>query len=270
MKKKEWAGTFNMEKTDVKRLSLIDSIRGITIISMILYHFCWDLVYILGFNLQWFFEREALIWEQSICMSFIVISGFCAAFSKHTVTRGVKIFILGIIITIVTSLIIPENVIYFGILTLIGSAMFFTGVFKKALIKIPSVLGVVLFFLLFVVTYKTGMGNLQFFGKKLIELPRFLYRNYFTTYLGFKHEGFVSSDYFPIIPWMFLYLCGFYISRIVLNEIEKGKKFCVLEKRIPIFDIIGRHALIIYMLHQVVLYLISFVLMMFFHYYDMI
>ena len=61
---------------------------------------------------------------------------------------------------------------------------------------------------------------------------------------------FHSSDYFPLIPWMFLYLCGYFLWRAV------GHRRRVMEKLKPGFAplaFLGRHSLLIYLLHQPVL-----------------
>ena len=37
-----------------KRYKLLDGIRGFALIHMIIYHAIWDLVYIAGFDWQWY------------------------------------------------------------------------------------------------------------------------------------------------------------------------------------------------------------------------
>lgn len=37
-----------------QRYALIDGIRGLAIVNMILYHAIWDLVYLYGFDWQWY------------------------------------------------------------------------------------------------------------------------------------------------------------------------------------------------------------------------
>ena len=58
----------------VKRLELIDTIRGLTLISMIVYHFVWDMVYLYGAEWTWF--EDSTLWQQSICQTFVILSGF--------------------------------------------------------------------------------------------------------------------------------------------------------------------------------------------------
>ncbi len=60
-----------------ERYVLLDSIRGITLLSMILYHGMFDLVEIYGLHVPWFGDRPGYVWQQSICWIFILLSGFC-------------------------------------------------------------------------------------------------------------------------------------------------------------------------------------------------
>ena len=55
-----------------ERYVLLDSIRGITLLSMILYHGMFDLVEIYGLHIPWFVERPGYVWQQSICWIFIL------------------------------------------------------------------------------------------------------------------------------------------------------------------------------------------------------
>ena len=50
-----------------ERYVLLDSIRGITLLNMILYHGMFDLVEIYGLHIPWFVDRPGYVWQQSIC-----------------------------------------------------------------------------------------------------------------------------------------------------------------------------------------------------------
>ena len=47
-----------------------------------------------------------------------------------------------------------------------------------------------------------GFWNLP--GRRL-ALPQALYASYTTAYLGFMPKSFFSTDYFPLLPWLFLF-----------------------------------------------------------------
>lgn len=87
----------------MKRNYILDNYRGITIISMVLFHLCYDIN--LYYKLDWynnFYINK--IWQLSIAISFFIISGISSNFLnwKKNLKRGVFISILGIIISLVT------------------------------------------------------------------------------------------------------------------------------------------------------------------------
>ena len=108
---------------NTKRYAMLDAMRGLTLISMIAYHTVWDMVYIFGQNWDWFESYSAYIWQQSICCSFILLSGFCWSFGQKKWKRGLLVFGAGVLISLITIVFMPENRILFGVLTLLGSCM---------------------------------------------------------------------------------------------------------------------------------------------------
>ena len=96
-----------MKKSGSGRLALLDSLRGLTLISMILFHACWDAVYLLGANWPWYGSRAAYIWQQSICWTFILLSGFCIPFSSKLLRRGLEVFGAGALVMAVTCILLP-------------------------------------------------------------------------------------------------------------------------------------------------------------------
>ena len=59
----------------VERRQTLDAVRGCALASMILYHAAWDLVYIFGVSWPWYRGMGAYVWQQSICWTFILLSG---------------------------------------------------------------------------------------------------------------------------------------------------------------------------------------------------
>ena len=60
-----------------KRLHLLDALRGVTLISMTVFHGMWNLVYLFGMKADWYRGTPGYIWQQWICWTFILLSGFC-------------------------------------------------------------------------------------------------------------------------------------------------------------------------------------------------
>ncbi|MBE6818808.1 MAG: DUF1624 domain-containing protein [Ruminococcaceae bacterium] len=263
------------------RYELIDFLKGIMIISVVLYHFAWDLADIAGFkavenflgtNLAWY-------WQQISCGTFIFLSGVCCHFSRNNLKNGARVLAFGVIITIVTFIaeMVMRNFgfsgifIWFGILHFIGCACLLMGLCQKAFDKVPSKLGAPLGLLLYlltrgvyIATEKIPAGYIGFtFGAheaeriRLLQLPHTLYTLSGMEWLGFPTAHFSSSDYFPLIPWIFLFLSGYYFWNLI-----KDTKFREKTNRFGIGFInkIGRNTIWVYLIHQPVLVAITAVI----------
>ena len=193
------------------RLHLLDALRGFLLLNMIAYHGLWNLVNLFGVNLPWYNAAPGYRWQQFICWSFILLSGFCWSMSRSHVKRGLLVFGGGMAVSLVTGLVMPENRILFGILTCIGSCMLLLTALEKGLRKLPAPVGAALSFALFLLLRNCGSGTLGFEGFAFCPLPTWLYRNSLTAYLGFPHSSFFSTDYFPLLPWFFLFATGYFL-----------------------------------------------------------
>ncbi len=234
------------------RLHLLDSLRGLTLLSMIAYHAMWDLVYLFDVSAPWYRSFAAEVWQQSICWTFILLSGFCHGLGRHPVKRGLTVFGASVVVSAVTLLFMPSSKILFGVLTLIGLSMLICIPVGKQTEKLPPALCMAAAFVLFLLTKTLQTRTLVVFGQPLCAVPDVFYRNNLTALLGFPQRGFSSTDYFPLLPWFFLYLTGFFLYRIVSRY--DGWKQYVQKPKIPVLAWLGRHSLIVYLLHQPIIY----------------
>lgn len=239
------------------RLKLLDTIRGITLISMILYHGVWDMVYIFEKRWNWYRGTGAYIWQQSICWVFILLSGFCWSFGKKRIKNGVVVFGSGALVTFVTLVVMPENRVVFGVLTLLGSCMLLMSLLECLFKKMPAELGLLVAGLSFFLTRNVNQGYLGFEKWNFIKLPDVLYKNLLGTYFGFPTPDFFSTDYFSLFPWLFLFVCGYFLHRLCDEKKWFGKK--IFQVNYKPLSFIGRHSLLIYLVHQPVLYGICYV-----------
>ena len=237
------------QKAPAGRYALLDELRGLDLVSMMLYHACWDMMFLFGIWMDWYIGWPGRLWQQSICWVFILLSGFCLPLGHHPYKRGALVFGAGALVTAVTVLFMPEDVVLFGVLTLLGSAMVITALLEKALRKIPPAVGAVVSVALFGLTYHAQLGYLGF-GDGWVLLPRFLYQNLFTAYLGFYPKGFFSTDYFPLAPWLFLFWSGFFLYHLIGRERMEPLRRSIC----PALGWLGRHSLVVYLLHQPMLY----------------
>ena len=208
------------QKAPASRYALLDELRGLDLVSMMLYHACWDLVFLFDMNMGWYAGTPGRLWQQSICWVFILLSGFCVPLGHHTLRRGVTVFAAGALVTAVTLVFMPGDRVIFGVLTFLGTAMLITGLLQPLLQKIPAWAGLVVSLLLFAATYHTQDGFWQ---------------------LG---------PWQMLLPWLFLFWAGYFLH------------FCMGRARMeplrrsvcPALGWMGRHSLLLYLLHQPVIY----------------
>ena len=235
-----------------KRLHFLDALRGLCLISMIGFHGMWNVVYLFGVDAPWYRGMPGYLWQQSICWTFILLSGFCWNFSRNHWKRGALVFGGGAVVSLVTCVLMPQNRILFGVLTCIGSCMIAMIPLEKCAKKVPAAAGLAGSFLLFLLLRNCADGSLGFESLVLCDLPATFYRNNLTAYLGFPQPGFFSTDYFPIIPWIFLFVAGYFLHRVLEEKKLNEKLFA--KGNVPVLNWIGRHSLIVYLLHQPILY----------------
>ncbi|MFQ9998279.1 MAG: heparan-alpha-glucosaminide N-acetyltransferase domain-containing protein [Anaerococcus obesiensis] len=226
----------------MKRNYTLDKYRGFTIISMVLFHLCYDIN--LYTKLDWYNNIYInKIWQLSIAISFFIISGISSNFLdwKMNLKRGIIISILGILITLITYFFVPDQLIIFGVLNGLGLSMILISFLQKH-IKINKKL-LLIFIILFAITYSLPSGK---FLSKNIELSLYN-KNLFI--LGFPSNSFHSTDYLPIIPWFFSYMSGYIIGKILIekNFYNHYGKNSLLVK-------IGQNSLKIYLSHQIIIY----------------
>jgi uncharacterized membrane protein len=229
-----------------KRYYLLDSLRGISIISMIAFHLCYDLFMIYGINTSWYFYPITAVWERSICVVFILVSGMCLNFSGNGIKRGILLNLAGFAVTCVTVIAEPNQAVWFGVLNLIGCSMMIVSVLSDNLKKIRPLSGALISFLLYAVSYDVPKVYVGLFGLDIVRLPDFLYSCKYLAFLGFPSSDFFSTDFFPLIPWIFLFAAGFFLWNFIVEK-NLTKYF---ELKIPVLDKIGRYSLWIYLAHQ--------------------
>ncbi len=221
-----------------KRIDLIDALRGLAVVLMVIHHFFFDLVAFLGAP-AWLFTNPVFdLLHYVFAGVFILLSGVSSRFSRSNLKRGVKLFAIALALTLVTWFLgIP---IWFGILHLLAVCMFFYGLTEKSWDKVPPA---------FMPLVCVSLTIVSAWITKNVD-PGVDYLWMF----GWAKENFVSADYFPIFPWIFIFLLGTWAGKYIVEN-RLPKRF--YEFTMPVLPQIGRKALIIYLLHQPVLYLLT-------------
>ncbi len=227
-----------------ERFIELDFLRGFAITHMILLHILWDLDY---YNIL---PTNSLIQNTNIIVqvTFFTIVGICLAitfnkkrdnpktFYKHLVKRGLWIFSLGMILTIVTLIFMPDRPILFGVLHCIGLCIILSIPFLKLSEKnYPIALLMIL----------TGivLGEMVFQNASIFHLIVGLHPADIWAY---------TIDYFPIFPWLGVTLLGVTIGNILYKDSKRRFYLPDLSNYIPVrmLSWLGKRSLAIYLVHQ--------------------
>lgn len=219
------------------RIPGLDSLRGLCVVLMCLFHFSYDLYFYCHFP-RVVIDNPFMAFAQVVSSSgFILLSGFSARLSHSNLRRGVRVLVCGVGVSVVTWL--WGDFIRFGILQFLGCAMVLYGLTERLWTRLPR-WSVALYLALFALTRRVM--------PVVLDVP-YLYP------FGLISPDFRSSDYFPLLPWFFLFLIGTW-----LGERREHAPEALRRLRVPGLDWLGRHSLLIYLLHQPVLVVLSLLL----------
>lgn len=233
------------------RVGFLDELRGFAIICMVVYHLMVDLKFVFNVDVPIFFESWFDTIRDIFVGIFISISGIVSNYSRSNLKRGVQCFFIGMIMTFVTAFVSPGSPDLFGILHCLGVCMMLYGLGQRIFEKIPPFAGAVISVFLFMLTFNFKTGYSGIHGLFKVKMPEALYSTSVLFPLGFPGEKFVSLDYFPLFPWLFIFLAGAFYGVYVKKK--RAPKF-FYKTHIPFFAFAGRHSIWIYVLHQPVIY----------------
>jgi len=243
------------KKNSSERVWQIDAFRGIAIVMMITFHFIYDVAYFgeytwsLDTGFWWYFARVTASF-------FLIIVGISLTLSyrqvkdskpiwgirKKYVIRGLKIFGGGLIITLCTGIFLDEGMIIFGILHCIGLSI----ILAYPLIKYR--------YLNLIIGILCMTGGMY--------LSRFTFDFNLLLWLGFRPQDMYTFDYVPLLPWFGLVALGLFIGNTVFFPTARKKRRKTASFSIPLVArtvcYLGRHSLVIYLLHQPLLILILY------------
>ena len=225
-----------------KRIDAIDALRGLSLILMVIHHFLLDLT-VLCDAPYWIFSNPVFNFLHYIFAGlFVLISGISSRFSHSNLRRGLKCFGVALVITAVTALM--NSIIVFGVLHLLGACMILFGLCSGFLDRIPRKVQPVIYIALLLIS-NWAVNNVD-----IGNAAHYLF------FLGWTYPGFSSADYFPLFPWMFVFLLGTWVG-LYIKEGKFPEKFYTFT--MPVLPEIGRKSLVIYVLHQPVLYALIYI-----------
>lgn len=219
---------------------------------MVAFHLCYDLVYLKGVDLAWFHPPLQDIWRASISWTFLFVAGCMCCFSRDNLKRAARYGALAAAIYVVTTVASVDAPISFGIIFCMAACTLVQWLLERCGQKPYGPLAACVCAILFLLTLNVSRGTIGL-GPATLRLPSSWYGTPWLSWLGFPGPGFVSSDYYPVLPYVFMYLSG-----SALGWWWKDHGFPpFFDKGFAPLEAVGRHPLIVYVLHQPLLLLLT-------------
>ncbi|MGD9834557.1 MAG: DUF1624 domain-containing protein [Piscinibacter sp.] len=222
-----------------ERFDRLDALRGVAIVWMAVFHFCYDLNYF-GFIRQNFYT-DPLWTVQRACIVTLFL--FCAGLSQAVALeqgqswqrfwrRWAQIAGCAVLVSIGSSLMFPRSWISFGILHGIAVML----ILARLLAPLK--------------------GGLWIAGLAAIVLPQLVQHPFFdtrwTNWVGLVTRKPVTEDFAPVLPWLGVVLWGMATGRWVLAQ-RRGWLADALPAAAAPLAVLGRWSLSFYRVHQPVL-----------------
>lgn len=233
------------------RLWEVDLARTVAIVMMVTYHTVYDIDFLspgLGVNP---FEAPWKPLQVATGSSFLAIAGISFwissararergasgwALGRKHACRGAEVIGWGLVISLVTLLALgSDDYVRFGILHCIGASIVLGPLFVR-LGAWNAAVGVAIV-----------VAGLALDGARS-DVPGALI-------FGFRPDGGRGVDYYPLLPWLGLFVIGIALGALLYPDGRRGRwgRFLAAEPPLRRAAVPGRHSLAIYLIHQPVL-----------------
>lgn len=216
-----------MTELNNRRYPLIDQIRGLAIVLMIFFHFFYDLNIYSYVDINFSEDKFWYGLPRLIVFLFLIAMGLSMPLVhrlKIKWNKFIKRFLLiscfALAISITTYYMFPKAWVYFGTLHCIALC----SLVSLPFLRIPKISGLV----------------------GLIMLILHLFFNIGIPWFMLAH---ISMDYIPLFPWLGVVLIGFYLNSIGFHKLKTPSNKCLIY-----LENLGKHSLLIYILHQPILF----------------
>ncbi len=224
------------DKSINNRFEILDVLRGIAIVLMVAYHFCFDLSYFKLARFDFYYDAFWLHLRTFILSLFLLLVGISLwlAHNKEikfnsALKRAGVIAINAGLVSAATWYLFGDRWVFFGVLHFIAFASLVGLLFVRHRLLSLSI-GLLLL----------AMNAIQ----------HTWFDQSWRQWLGMMTHKPSTEDYVPLIPWLGVVLIGLFIARWIPLV---NKKCGVINDKLSALAFMGRHSLIIYMLHQPVM-----------------
>jgi uncharacterized membrane protein len=221
------------------RFDRLDALRGVAIVWMAIFHFCYDLNYFGFIRENMLADPKWTLQRAGIVTLFLLCAGAGQEIASHQGQplarfwrRWAQIAGCALLVSVASWLMFPRTWISFGVLH--GIAV-----------------------MLIVVRFTASWGAWRFaLGAIAIALPRLVQHPFFdsraTDWIGLVTRLPVTEDYVPVLPWLGVMWWGAATTGWLLRH-RKSMLAGPLPRPLAGLAFLGRWSLTFYMTHQLVL-----------------
>ena len=217
------------------RIAGLDALRGLAIVAMVAYHFCFDLRFFGVTRSDFEHDPRWLAARTLILSSFLLIAGMSTVLAQRQPAPAARwlrhvAIIAGaaVLVNLASYAVFPQSFIWFGVLHAIAVSL----VVARPLVARPLAATMI------------GVGVIA----AGISVSHPAFDNRYLGWLGFMTHKPVTEDYVPLFPWTGVLLLGIAAGHALVRA--HFAPLGPLGRSPAALRWLGRHSLVVYLVHQ--------------------
>ena len=236
-----------------QRFDAVDALRGVAMVWMTLFHFCFDLNHF-GYIHQQFLQDPFWTWQRTLILSlFLFTAGLGQAIAvgqgqswPRFWRRWAMVAACALLVSIGSYAMYPQTFIYFGVLHGMAAMLI--------LVRLTAGWGGGLWWLGLLPIAIYSIAGYAWYTWPSAELAAY-FDSRALNWLGLASKKPVTEDYVPLIPWLGVMWWGMAAGNWLLAHRPKmlSTPLAQSNKAVKALAVLGRWSLSYYMLHQPVM-----------------